>query len=251
MGNLIAVAGKGGTGKSTISALIIRSLLKNNKTPVLAIDADPNSNLPESIGIDIENSIGSVLSDFIRNKGEIPQGMTKQAFLEFKFHQILKEGKDLDMMVMGCPEGPGCYCAANSMLKGYYEDLSKNYKYVVVDNEAGMEHLSRKTTSEIDYLLFVSNYSLKALKTIERLSDMIDELRLNVGKRYLIVNQTPNEMEQSFVDEINRIEIPYLGNIVKDDLIEEYDVKGVPLTELPDSSKAVESIEKMLKNIIE
>ena len=250
MGKLIAVAGKGGTGKSTTSALIIRSLLKRKKTPILAIDADPNSNLAESIGVKIEGTIGSILSEFLKNKGSIPDGMPKQSFLELKLHQILKEEKDLDMLVMGCPEGPGCYCAANSMLKGYYEDLAKNYQYVVVDNEAGMEHFSRKTANEIDFLLFCTNYSLKGLRTIKRLSNMVDDLGIYVKERYLIVNQTPHELDAGFLDEVNRINVPYLGNLEMDQQVADYDVKGIPLTELPDSSSAVKSLEKILENII-
>jgi len=246
MSYVIAVAGKGGTGKSTISSLIVRSLLKRGETPVLAVDADPNSNLAESIGINIEDTIGTVLSDYMRQRMDLPQGMTKQAFLEMKLHQILKENESMDMLVMGCPEGSGCYCGANAILKSYFEDLKKNYKFVVVDNEAGMEHFSRKTAADIDLLLFVSNYSKKGVVTVDRLSKMIDDLKLSVKNRYLLINQTPEELDKGFLAEVEKTGIPYFGNLVMDKMIEDYDVKGIPLTDLPDESITVKKFEEML-----
>ena len=206
MSYTIAVAGKGGTGKSTVSTLVIKYLLKNGKTPILAIDADPNSNLPDSVGIKIEDTIGTLLSEFMQSRNELPQGMTKQSFLEMKLHQILKEDKNIDMLVMGCPEGAGCYCGANAILKSYFEDLHKNYNYVVIDNEAGMEHFSRKTAIDIDLLLFCSNYSLKGVKTISRLSKMVDDLNLSIKERYTIINQTPEELDDGFISQVEEIE---------------------------------------------
>src|SRR4030042_4787731 len=213
MTNIIAVAGKGGTGKTTTTALIIRSLLKRKETPLLAIDADPNSNLAESIGIHVDKSSGTVLCDFLRERADIPQGMSKQAFLEMKLHQILKEGKDIDMLVMGIPEGPGCYCAANAQLKDYFDDLSKNYRQVVIDNEAGMEHFSRKTTAHIDLLLFCSDYSVKGIKTVKKLSEMVDELKIDVTKRFLLLNRTPEELDKNFLDAVEATGIPLLGHV--------------------------------------
>lgn len=250
MSYTIAVAGKGGTGKTTTAALAVRFLLNTGRKPILAMDADPNSNFAESIGIKVQDTIGNVLGDFLKNRGTLPHGMTKQAFLEMKLHQILKEGKDIDTMVMGCPEGPGCYCAANSMLKSYFDDLIGNYKYVVIDNEAGMEHFSRKTESEIDVLLFCSNYSLKGLKTTERISDLIDDIGLIVKNRYLLVNNTPDVISGEFLEEIKKINLQYAGNVVSDALIEEYELKGMSLTGLPDNSKAVKCIDEILGRII-
>lgn len=250
MSRIIAVAGKGGTGKTTVSSLIIRSLVKRGETPILAVDADPNSNLAESIGLDIQDTIGSMLADFLRMRAQIPQGMTKQSFLELKLHQILKEGRDIDMLAMGCPEGPGCYCSVNALLKSYFEDLAKNYKNVVVDNEAGMEHFSRKTANEIDVLIFVSNYSMKGLKTIETISSMIDELKIDVRERYLLVSNTPEELNGEFMKRVEELKIPYLGNIVSDSRLEESDISGTPLIELPDDSVAVQSVDSMMDRIL-
>ena len=250
MSYTIAVAGKGGTGKSTVSTLVIRYLLKKGKTPILAIDADPNSNLPDSVGIKIEDTIGTLLTEFMKSRNELPQGMTKQSFLEMKLHQILKEDKNIDMLVMGCPEGAGCYCGANAILKSYFEDLHKNYNYIVIDNEAGMEHFSRKTAIDIDLLLFCSNYSLKGVKTISRLSKMVDDLNLSIKERYTIINQTPEELDDEFISRVEEIGVPYLGNMVYDKLVEEYDVKGISLTDLPDDSKSIMAFNKLMDRVV-
>ena len=250
MSNVIAIAGKGGTGKTTTTALLIRSLLKRKMTPILAIDADPNANLAESIGINVTSSIGSVLSDFLRERANVPPGMSKQAFLEVKLHQILKEGAGIDMMVMGTPEGPGCYCAANAMLKDYFDDLQANYKQVVVDNEAGMEHFSRKTTAQIDLLLFCSHYSLKGLTTVKKLSEMVDDLKISVKKRYLLVNRTPQELDKEFLDAIEKTGIPFLGHMPDDKELEEAELRGTPLTELPDSSRVVTRFNSLVETIV-
>jgi CO dehydrogenase maturation factor len=250
LGRIIAVAGKGGTGKTTAAALIIRSLQKRGKTPILAVDADPNANLADSLGIKVGESIGSMLSDFLRDRADLPPGMTKQAFLEMKLHQILKEGKDIDMLVMGVPEGPGCYCAANAMLKDYFESLSTNYPYIVVDNEAGMEHFSRKTAAEIDVLVFCSNYSLKGLKTVKMLSDMVDMLKIRVGSRYLLVNRTPQTLDQEFIDRINETGISFLGYTPVDTEVEYSEIKAMPLVQLPESSKTVQRFEEMVNRIL-
>ncbi len=250
MSFIIALAGKGGVGKTTIAALIVKYLVKKGKTPVLAVDADPNSNFSESLGIKIEDTIGSVLADFLRDRGDLPAGMTKQSFLELKLHQILKEGKDIDMMAMGTPDGPGCYCAANSILKDYFDKLAKNYKSIVVDNEAGMEHFSRKNNSRVDLLIMCSNYSLKGIKTAKRLSELVDSLGLDVRERVLIVNQTPEQMDKNILEEIKKSDLQLLGNIVADKLIEEYEINGRALTDLPDNSKAFQTIQGYLSRYI-
>ncbi len=250
MSYVIAVAGKGGTGKTTTAALIVRYLLKTGRKPVLAVDADPNSNFSESIGIEVKDTVGGILSDFLKSRGSIPQGMTKQSFLDMKLHQILKEEEDIDMLVMGCPEGPGCYCAANSMLKSYFDDLAGNYPYIVIDNEAGMEHFSRKTGSDIDLLLLCSNYSLKGINTAERISRLIDNLGLKVKKRCLLINNAPEKIDDDYHDEIKKTGVPYAGNVVSDKLVEEYELKGKPITGLPDDSAAVRCMDTILDKII-
>jgi len=247
--SIIAVAGKGGTGKTTISALIIRALLKRGIKPILAIDADPNANLAESLGIQHEESIGSVLSDFLRGRDSLPAGMTKQAYLEMKLHQILHEGRDIDLLVMGVPEGPGCYCAANAILRNYFERLAGNYQFVVVDNEAGMEHFSRKTAAAIDILILCTAYSLKGLRTASLLSGMADQLGITIARRYLLVNRAPERLSHAFQDAVRATGIPLLGAIPNDPSIEEAELAGRSILGLPDDVPAVRRAAELAQRI--
>jgi CO dehydrogenase maturation factor len=160
----IAISGKGGTGKSTIAALIIRWLKDQELGPILAVDADPNVNLNDLLGIRIEETVGAIREEMKKSAHNLPGGMTKQEFLEYKIHASLRETRDFDLIAMGRPEGPGCYCYANNLLRDILKTLSNNYKRVVIDNEAGMEHLSRRTTQRIDNLLLVSGLRLESAK---------------------------------------------------------------------------------------
>jgi CO dehydrogenase maturation factor len=152
MGIQIAVAGKGGTGKTSFCALLIRYLINNKMSPVLAIDADANANLNEALGIEIENETVSELIAKTKEINGIPKGMTQETFIEYKLNASLAEGKDVDLLVMGGPDGPGCYCFPNNILRKYLESMTKSYSHIVMDNEAGLEHISRRTTQDIDYL---------------------------------------------------------------------------------------------------
>jgi CO dehydrogenase maturation factor len=179
MGINIAVAGKGGTGKTTISSLIIRALLDKKSGSVLALDADPNSNLNELLGIKVSRTIGGIVEDFKKEGASLSSStMYKDQMVEMNIHQSIIEGKGFDLVVMGRGEGPGCYCAANNLFKKYIDMLQDNYDYVVMDNEAGMEHLSRKTTHNIDYLLIISDPSPRSILTAARLRDLSRELSI-------------------------------------------------------------------------
>ncbi|HID11122.1 MAG TPA: carbon monoxide dehydrogenase, partial [Candidatus Latescibacteria bacterium] len=140
---IVAVSGKGGTGKTTIAALLVRKLMRMDG-PVLAVDADPNSNLGEQLGMEVGETIGDIREEVLEE--ELPPGMTKDRYLELRIQETLTEGEGVDLLTMGRPEGPGCYCYVNHLLRGFLDRLSKNYRHIVVDNEAGMEHLSRRTT---------------------------------------------------------------------------------------------------------
>jgi CO dehydrogenase maturation factor len=176
MGTTIAVAGKGGVGKTSITALIIKALVEQGKKPILAIDADSNSNLHEVLGIRQPRSVGCVREDTRKLGEDIPGGMTKDRFMEYQIQASIEETKDLDFLSMGRPEGPGCYCMANNILRDVIAKLTSNYSFVVVDNEAGMEHLSRRTEEEVDHLFVISDPAPRSLRTIGRISELIDEL---------------------------------------------------------------------------
>ncbi|MGE5253125.1 MAG: AAA family ATPase, partial [Planctomycetaceae bacterium] len=250
LGKVIAVAGKGGTGKTTLSALVIGYLRKKGLKPILAVDADPSCNLADSLGLKVGKSLGTAREDFFETKGNLPPGMTKEAYLEMKLHEILVESPGLDLLVMGRPEGPGCYCYANNILRRHMDLLIKNYPFAVMDNEAGMEHLSRRTTQGVDYLLFLSDYSLKGIRTVGKIRGLIEELRLSVKERHLVVDRAPNGLDPVFSREIENLGLHLLGTIPEDPVLAEYEMKGRPLLELPDDSPAVRVVAGMMENII-
>ena len=250
MGKVIAMAGKGGTGKTTLSALVIRYLQKKGLKPILAVDADPSSNLVDALGLEVNKSLGTAREDFFETKGNLPPGMTKETFLEMKLHEILAESPGLDLLVMGRPEGPGCYCYANNILRRHLDLLIKNYPFVVMDNEAGMEHLSRRTTQGVDYLLFLSDYSLKGIRTVGKIRDLIDELKLSVKERHLVVDRSPNGLDPVFSREIQNLGLNLLGAIPEDPFVSEYEMKGRPLLDLPDDSPAVQAVAGMMEKMM-
>ena len=180
MGKLIAVTGKGGVGKTTISALFVRSMIKKGITPVLVVDADPNSNLNETLGLKVGETIGSIREEMAErsSSGGLPGGMAKHEYLEMKVHECMIEAEGFDLVVMGRPEGPGCYCFANNVLRDVLKILGKQYPHIVVDNEAGMEHLSRRITTSIDHLIVISDPTLRGLLAVERIRELIEELKL-------------------------------------------------------------------------
>ena len=204
---VIAVAGKGGTGKSTVAALLVRSLLTQNKKPVLAVDADPNSTLGDYLGITCSCTVSDLIE---QTKGlrNLPEGVSKPAHLEYQLQGAISESPGLDLLVMGRPEGPDCYCMANNILRGYVQKIVGNYPYVVIDNEAGMEHLSRKTTQNIDALLLVSDPTEIGLKTAWRIKELIDKMPfLNIRKRYLLVNRAEDDFDQTSAERVTGLKL--------------------------------------------
>ena len=247
----IAVAGKGGSGKTSTTSLVIRYLMKNNLVPILAVDADPNANLGDSLGLSVKQTIGSIIATFNEEKINIPPGMTKDAYLDFKLNDALVESKELDLLSMGRGEGPECYCYPNLLMRKFADSLMGNYAYTVMDNEAGMEHLSRRTTQNIDELLLISNHSIKGVRTIARLKDLVNELKLVVKRQSVIINSVPNGIDPIISEELARLGIKPTAIIPFDAEIYEYDLKLKPLLELPDTSRAVQAVNNMMDELIE
>ncbi len=185
----IAVAGKGGTGKTTLSALLIGALRERGIIPILAVDGDPNDNLGPALGMEVTQTLGEICADFIDKRPDIPAGMTKGALLEMRMHRAVIEGKGVDLLVMGRSQGPGCYCYVNNLLSKSIEELSENYRAVVIDNEAGMEHLSRKTVGAVDQLFLVSDHTVKGIRTALRLRKLADDMNISIARSRLIVNR--------------------------------------------------------------
>jgi CO dehydrogenase maturation factor len=245
----IAVAGKGGCGKTSITALVIRYLKRNGKTPILAVDADPNANLGESLGLKVPQTIGRILDDFQHEKISIPPGMTKEAYLDYKLNETLVESQGLDLITMGRGQGPECYCYPNTVLKKFIDGLSDNYAYVVMDNEAGMEHLSRKTTDDVDALLLVSNHSVKGVRAIGRILELAAELKLHVKKKYILVNMVPDKLDPLVAEELKRLGLKADIIIPEDKTLYRQDLEQKPLMEMPDNSPAVQAVAGMMAEL--
>jgi len=232
----IAVAGKGGTGKTTLSSVFLSEIIKAKGGAILAVDADANSNFDEVVGAEVKKTVGSIREDSQGSINELPGGMSKNQFLEFQIQQCVHEAEGFDLISMGRPEGPGCYCYANHVIRDCIDILSKNYKYLVIDNEAGMEHLSRRTTINVDTLLLVSDPSLRGVKTLGRIYKLIKSLKLGVKNTYLIINRADTDLSDEVEEEIKRIGVPFLGKVLPDPNVADYDRRGVPLINLPDDS---------------
>jgi CO dehydrogenase maturation factor len=246
----IAVAGKGGTGKTSVTTMVIRYLLKKGAGPILAIDADPNANLGESLGLDIKQTVGSLIAFFNEEKINIPAGMTKEAYLDVKLNETIVEAKGLDLVTMGRGEGPDCYCYPNVILRKFADTLSGNYPYMVMDNEAGMEHLSRRTTQNVDELLLISDHSVKGIRTIARIKELVEELKLEVKRQSVLINLVPDGLDPVVASEMSRLGIEAAAIIPLDDEVYQYDIQLKPLLDLPDSSKAVQAVDSLMTNLL-
>lgn len=246
----IAVAGKGGSGKTSLSSLVIRYLMKKGAVPILAIDADPNANLGESLGLDIKQTIGSIIASFNDEKINIPPGMTKEAYLDIKLNEAIVETKGLDLVTMGRGEGPDCYCYPNLLLRKFADTLSGNYPYMVMDNEAGMEHLSRRTTQDVDELLIVSDHTVKGVRTVARIIELVDELKLVVKRQSVIINLVPDGLDPMVAEELKKLKIKPTAIIPLDEEVANYDIKMKPLLTLPDNSRAVKAIGDLMNKLI-
>ena len=249
MGKLIAVTGKGGVGKTTISSLLVRSMIKKGSSPILVVDADPNSNLNEVLGLKVDETIGSIREDMAERSGSMPGGMAKHEYLDMKVQECLVEAEGFDLVVMGRPEGPGCYCFANNVLRDVLKSLSKGYPRIVIDNEAGMEHMSRRITTSMDHLLLISDPSLRSVLAAERILGLVKELKLSVGSMHLVINRVHNGLPLEVEKRIEELGLPLLDTIPEEALVREFDGNGKPLFELPDSSTTVQKVEEIVDRL--
>jgi len=246
MGYIIAMAGKGGTGKTTIASLIIRSIKEKKLGSLLAIDADPNSNLGEILGVEPGNSVGKILDDISADPGSVPAGMPKDRFIEYQVQSAVSEGEGFDILSMGKPEGPGCYCYVNNILRGVMAKLIKDYDYIVIDNEAGLEHLSRRTSRYADALIVVSDASSVGLKSARRINELAKQLKFEVKKSFLLVNRFNKNMEEGQVKECG---LDYLGNLPLDPGIEELSLKGEPIFNLKSEAPVFKALNSLGERI--
>lgn len=233
MGYTIAIAGKGGTGKTTIAALIVRLIKEEKLGSILAVDADPNSNLAEFLGAKVKESIGSIIDDIASNPGKVPAGMSKDRFIDYRIQTAIQEQDGFDTLTMGRPEGPGCYCYANNVLRNIVNKLIKDYDYIIIDNEAGLEHLSRRTSGEADALIIVSDATAAGMRAAERIHDLAKELNIKTKKNFLIVNRSDIK-PKALIEGVD-----YLGSIPEDKEIEALSLNGHSLLDLKKTSRAL------------
>ena len=244
----IALAGKGGTGKTTMAGFLVKYLLHTNRQPVLAVDADSNSNLNEVLGVAVADTLGNAREDMKR--GEVPSGMTKDVFMSMKLEQAVVESNGFDLIAMGRPEGSGCYCAANSLLVGFLEKLVNNYPYIVMDNEAGMEHVSRLTTKNVDILLLITDPSRRGLQAALRIDELARELNIGVGKSYLIINQVKEPPSAEALRLIAEAGVQLAGTVPEDRQVYDFDSKGRPTIQMPESSPCVQAAFAIFDQIV-
>lgn len=257
MTTTVALAGKGGVGKTTIAGMIIKYLAQNQTGSILAIDADPSSNLNMVLGLDLEWTVGDIREEMLEQvktsltqggaaMGTMPGGTSKRDYLDYHIRSSLAEGSRFDLIAMGRGEGPGCYCAVNHNLREVIDGLSRHYAYVVIDNEAGMEHLSRRTTRDVQHLFIVSDPTQRGLVAAQRIADMRKELDINVEGAYLIVNRLRGDMPMELKSFVEKLNVPLLGTVPADDHLAEFEFSGKPLVELGDESPVYQAVAKMM-----
>jgi len=231
----IAVAGKGGTGKTTFAALVVEVLRGCGLGPILAVDADPNATLGTQLGIHCHCTVSDILEE-TKGLRNLPPGVAKTTHLEYQLQRVVVEGRGVDLLVMGQPEGPDCYCTANHILRSYMDELTKNYKYLVIDNQAGMEHLNRRTTQNIDALFIISDPTRLGLRTARRIKDLIDKLGfLSIKDRYLVLNKV-TEHTTGLQQEIKEVGVSLIGELPFTKDLPELDMLERPLASLSDKA---------------
>lgn len=253
MTKTIAFAGKGGTGKTTVAALLTNNLVQQISGPLLAIDADPAMNLHMALGLPTPATVGDIREDMADSgpDSQLGVGISRLDYLRREIQMVLEEGEKIDLLAMGRPEGQGCYCAANHLLRTIIDDLAKNYKVLIIDNEAGMEHISRRTTRDVDVLFIVTDPTLRGVKAAESILEMSRDLEINIHHRMLILNRVAGELPQPLRDAIDKMDIELGAVIPADPKINQLDALGQPLINLNGQSPAQREIDKLTEKLLE
>ncbi|MDI3539485.1 MAG: dehydrogenase maturation factor [Methanolobus sp.] len=244
MARIIAVTGKGGTGKTATSALLIRQLAKGNKV-ILAVDADPDTNLPETLGCDVSKTIGDIKEFMHSERDNLPPDTNKESVLKSKLYEIIEEMPKYDLLVMGRPEGAGCYCYVNNLLRGIMDKLVENYDVLIIDAEAGLEHFSRRIFRRVDDLIVVTDGSRRGLRTAERIRELVDEMETDVSNIYVIANKVTETNREIIASTAKELGLELIGMIPVDEMLIRKDLAGEPLFDLPDDSAAVMEVERI------
>ncbi len=249
MGFSIVVTGKGGTGKTTIAALLIRALMEKTTETILAVDADPNSNLNQVLGISLKKTVGDIREQLLEEKERLSPEMSKESYLEFMVHSSLVESSRFDLLAMGRPEGPGCYCYVNTLLRKIVLAISKNYPLMVIDAEAGLEHLSRRTTGNVDVMLIATDPTARSIETARRIFELSEQLQIDFRQIYAVANRVPDALKAVIAQSVEKLGLECVAVIPEDSLVQEYDIAGKSLMMLPDSSPAYRAIKDMVEKM--
>jgi CO dehydrogenase maturation factor len=252
MTTTIAVAGKGGTGKTTLAGLIVRSLVERAAGPVLAIDADPSSNLNAVLGMDLERTVGDIREDTVKQAkaGQLEAGIAKADLLDYEINACLEEGTGVDLLAMGRPEGPHCYCAANTMLRTIVDRIASGYEWVVMDTEAGLEHISRRTMRDVDLLLVVTDPTMRGVTAAGRVAELVAELGTRVTAARLVVNRVVDGVPDGLAGAIAATGLEVAATIAADPLVNEFDAVGRPLVELPGDDPTVVAVRDLVDTLV-
>jgi len=248
---VISVSGKGGTGKTTLSALLVKYLVQNSVEPILVVDADPATNLPSVLGVDVKKTVGAVTDELKKQiaAGSIPPTVSKEGLLESWVFETLVEGTRFDILAMGRSEGEGCYCYVNNVLTKILDTLTKNYATTVMDMDAGLEHLSRRTERDVDFMLITSDPSKMGLETARRIKELVKEVQIKVDRICLVGNMIPSESSTTFTEEAYKRGLDVVGIMPFDPELSTYNIQGRSLLELPDSSGSYISLEAIARKL--
>jgi len=244
---IIAVSGKGGTGKTVVSSLLVK-ILSGKGFDILAVDADPDANFSDALGVRAEKTIGSVRENILKNRDKLPPTQSWRSKLEYDVMEATVETDKFDVLVMGRPEGQGCYCPVNHVLREIIDTIAKNYDYVIIDAEAGLEHLSRRTTQDVDIMLVVTDPSKRGITTAQRIKELSEHLEINFKGLFLVANRTSPENEEKIREYAKEIGLEVLGFIPEDENVSKYDFEGRPLMQL--NSKALSAVEKIVEKLV-
>jgi CO dehydrogenase maturation factor len=248
---VVSISGKGGTGKTTLTALLLKWIIQNTEEITLVVDADPATNLPDVLGVDISRTVGQASKDIKDRieKGTLSPTIPKKDILEAQVFQTLIEEDRFDILAMGRSEGEGCYCFVNNILTRILDTLTRNYSVTLLDMEAGLEHLSRRTDRDVDAMIVVTDPSKMGFETAKRIKELTEEVHIDVKDIYLVGNRFSQGMGDLLKKAADDIGLELAGSVPVDENVMSFNMAGKPLLDVPDDSPAYKAIEEIAQRI--